>query len=207
MESREGKLAEEATFQVVVLILKYKKDYRGIGLVEVMWKVVTAILNLWITASITFHDSLHRFWAGRGPGTAILKAKLLQKLASLKADVLYVILLYMHKGYDVLDRSMCLDILEGYSVGLHARRLLQIYWRRLTIISRAGGYYGTVFQVAHGVTQGDPLSPTIFNVVVDTLVQHWVAVVISGTEKQGERGQESSHQAALFYTYGGMVAS
>ena len=25
-----------------------------------------------------------------------------------------------------------------------------------------------------GVTQGDPLSPTIFNVVVDAVVQHWV---------------------------------
>ena len=32
---REGNLAEEATWQAVVLILKGNKDYRGIGLVEV----------------------------------------------------------------------------------------------------------------------------------------------------------------------------
>ena len=32
---REGKLAEDATWQAVVLIPKGKKDYRGIGLVEV----------------------------------------------------------------------------------------------------------------------------------------------------------------------------
>ena len=37
---REGILAEEATWQAVVLIPKGGKDYRGIGLVEVMWKVV-----------------------------------------------------------------------------------------------------------------------------------------------------------------------
>ena len=41
----EGKLTEEATWQAVVLIPKGKTDYRGIGLVEVMWKVVAAILN------------------------------------------------------------------------------------------------------------------------------------------------------------------
>ena len=27
------------------------------------------------------------------------------------------------------------------------------------------------------MTQGDPLSPTIFNVVVDALLWHWVTVV------------------------------
>ena len=42
---RDGDLAEEATWQAVVLILKGKGDYRDIGLVEVMWKVVAVILN------------------------------------------------------------------------------------------------------------------------------------------------------------------
>ena len=54
-------MAEEATCQAVVLIPKGKGDYRGIGLVEVMWKVVAAILNCWLTASITYHHFLHGF--------------------------------------------------------------------------------------------------------------------------------------------------
>ena len=52
----EGKLAEEATWQAVVIIPKAKKYYRGIGFVEVMWKVVADILNRQLTASTTFHD-------------------------------------------------------------------------------------------------------------------------------------------------------
>ena len=40
---REGRLVEEATWQVVVLTSKGKMDYLGIGLVEVMWKVVAEI--------------------------------------------------------------------------------------------------------------------------------------------------------------------
>ena len=81
---REGQLAAEATWQAMVLLTKGGKYYCGIGLVEVMWKVVAAILNRRLAASITFHDFLHRFWAGRGTGTATLEAKLLQKLAALR---------------------------------------------------------------------------------------------------------------------------
>ena len=82
-----------------------------------MWKVVTAVFNRQLTASITFHDFLHGFRAGRGTGTATLEAKLLQQLAALREDVLYVIFLDLHKAYCALDRSRCLEILEVYGVG------------------------------------------------------------------------------------------
>ena len=58
-----------------------------------------------------------------------------------------------------------------------------------------------------GVTQGNPLSPTIFNVMVDAVVRHWVTLVVEEAEKRGERGKEERHQASLFYTDDGMVAS
>ena len=74
------------------------------------------------------------------------------------------------------------------------------------MMARAGGYYGTAFKGARGVTQGDPLSPTIFNVVVDAVVCHWVTLAIEDAEKRGERGKEGRHQAALFYVDCGMVA-
>ena len=75
---REGDLAEESTWQAVVLIPKGKKDYWGIGLVEVMWKVVVVVLNSRFTSSITYHDVLHGFWEVRGTGTTTLDAKLIQ---------------------------------------------------------------------------------------------------------------------------------
>ena len=93
---------------MVVLIPKGKKDYRGIGLVEVMWKVVAAILNHRFTSSITYHNALREFRAGRGTGTATLEAKLLQQIAALREEVLYVIFLDLTKAYNALDRSRCL---------------------------------------------------------------------------------------------------
>ena len=56
------------------------------------------------------------------------------------------------------------------------------------------------------MTQGDPLSPTIFNAVMDAVVQPWVMVVVEGAEERGEHGQEGWHQATLFYTDDCMVA-
>ena len=58
---REGEMAEEATWQAVVMIPKGRKEYRGIELVEVMWKVVAAILHLRLATAITYHNFLHVF--------------------------------------------------------------------------------------------------------------------------------------------------
>ena len=75
------------------------------------------------------------------------------------------------------------------------------------MVARLGGYYWKTFQGAHGVTEGDPLSPTIFNVVVDAVVRHWVIVVIARAEERGDCGKEGRHQAALFYADNVMVSS
>ena len=44
------------------------------------------------------------------------------------------------------------------------------------MVARVGSYYGKGFKGGRGVTQGDPLSPTIFNVVVDAVVRHWLKI-------------------------------
>ena len=113
----EGLLAEETTWKAVVLIPKGKGDYRDISLVEVMCKLLVVILNRWLTASITYHDFFHGFWAGHGTGTATLKAKMIHQLVAMREEVLYMIFLDLNKAYDALDRSRCLEILKGYGVG------------------------------------------------------------------------------------------
>ena len=150
---------------------------------------------------------LHGLWEGRGTGTATLEAKLLQQLAAMREEVLYVIFLDLTKAYDALDRSRSLEILKGYGVGERVRRLLTVYWERTTMVARAGSYYGKGFKEDRGVKQGDPLSPTIFNVVVDAVVRHWLQLATHEVERRGERGREGRHQAALFYADDGTIAS
>ena len=53
---------------MMVLILKIVGDYRGIGLVEIIWKVCKFIVNNRLQNSITVHDVLYGFirWGGWG---------------------------------------------------------------------------------------------------------------------------------------------
>ena len=88
------------------------------------------ILHHRLTAGIKFYDALHRFQEGRGTGTATFKAKLLQQLAAMRGEVLYMIFLDLTKAYDALDRSRSLEILKGYGVGERVRRLLREYWNK-----------------------------------------------------------------------------
>ena len=68
----------------------------------------------------------------------------------MREEVLYVIFMYPHKTYDALDRDRYLEILEGYGVGPQSCRILWVYWDRLRMVARAGGYYGTAFQGFRG---------------------------------------------------------
>ena len=69
----DGKLAKECMWKTIFLISKGNSgNFRGVGLVEVLWKTMSSLLNQRITAAITLHDVLHGFRAGRGIGTASL---------------------------------------------------------------------------------------------------------------------------------------
>ena len=73
-----------------------------------------------------------------------------------------------------------------------------IFFKLWHFFVRAGGYYRIQFQGFRGVTQGETLYPTIFNMVVNTVVLHWVEYMVESAGKQGGRGKEGRHQNALF---------
>ena len=139
-------------------------------LVEVLGNTVTGILNCRLMSEIQFHDMLHGVCTGRCTGTVFLEANLLQELMAMREEILYDIFLDLNKAYDDLDRDRCIYILAEYGVSLRSIRLFRLYWDRLTMVAPAGGYYGTPFKGFHGVTHGEPLSPTILNVVVDEVL-------------------------------------
>ena len=56
-------------------------------------------------------------------------------------------------------------------------RIIWHYWYHLSIVDRVGRYYGTPLKVHRRVTQVDHLPLTIFNMVVDVVIYHWVTLV------------------------------
>ena len=72
-----------------------------------------------------------------------------------------------------------------YGMVPRSLRLLCRYWYQQIMVTRAYGYFGDPFKGQSGVTQGNPLSTTISNTVLDTVLRQWVVVVavVEGTEE------------------------
>ena len=68
----------------MVLITKGGREYHGIGLAEVVWKMVTVVIIFSLTISIDVHDVLHGFWAGCGTGTIYLEDKLIHQIMGMR---------------------------------------------------------------------------------------------------------------------------
>ena len=123
--------------------------------------------------------------------------------------VLFKVFLDSKKAYDALalDWDICLDILAAYGVGPRMLRLLQTYWEWPTMVARASIHYGLPLKGYRGVTQGYPPPPTIFSVVVEAVIRHWVAVVAATEEGMEGLGLLIWDLAEYFYANNGIVAS
>ena len=119
----------------VVLLPKDSGGVCGIGLVEVIWKVISLVINRRLLNSMTFHNSLHRCLPRRGTDTAIIEAKLVQQLVLCKQLPLYEIFIDLKKAFDMLDHDRALDILEGYGIGLRMLYLLRSYWTQQKVVA------------------------------------------------------------------------
>ena len=108
---------------------------------------------------------------------------------------LYIqIFLDLSKAYDSLDRQRTLNLLQQYGLGPNLLGLLSTFWHKLQVVPRQGGFYGKPIKSDRGVTQGDPLSPIVFNVVVDAVVREFRSRPNFGT------------LSTLFYADDGWVA-
>ena len=94
-----------------------------------------------------------------------------------------------------MDRYICLEIMEGYGMGPQAQCILHIYWDRLLMVDSMIRYYVVAFKDFRGLIQGELLSPTIFNVVVDAVVRHWFSLVAELEEYPEGRGMEVQSRA------------
>ena len=92
-------------------------------------------------------------------------------------------------------------------MGPRAFRVLCTYWESIQMVARTGRYYGEALQGFQGVTQGEPLPPTIFNVVAYAVVRHWILLVAGGAGGEDRWGREVLHRATFFYVNEVMVAS
>ena len=75
------------------------------------------------------------------------------------------------------------------------------------MVTRASGYYRQPFQGSWGVTKGDPLYPSTFNVLVDLIVCHWAGIVAENKAIPDVFRYMVEYKADLLYSYDCLIAS
>ena len=61
VEFRDGYIPESMTWTMMLLITMVLFRYIGKGLFDVIWKVCTSIVNIWLRSTTVLHDALHGF--------------------------------------------------------------------------------------------------------------------------------------------------
>jgi hypothetical protein len=79
----KGRITLQLGWEVTVLIPKGGGDYRGIGLLEPMWKVIKRVIDHWLNV-VALHDSLHGCCNGQGTGTTVITTNLTQQLTHIE---------------------------------------------------------------------------------------------------------------------------
>ena len=64
-----------------------------------------------------------------------------------------------------------MGVLTCYSLAPKLGRLLQWYLEYQSVVPKSVRYYGRPFKMGIVVTQGVPVSPTLFNIVFDSVVK------------------------------------
>ncbi len=95
-------MPSQMSWVVILLLSKWGGGYRGIGLLDPMWKVMEKIMVARMSC-LELHNCLHGRLPCQGMGTAIMEVKLNQQLAWVDQASLYQIYLDLKKAYDVLN--------------------------------------------------------------------------------------------------------
>ena len=85
---------------------KGKGEYRGIGLVEVLCKMIIPIINTRIRVSVSPYDALHGFRQRRGVVTYALEAKLSHQQEGIYHEPLLQVFHDTKKAYESLDMTL-----------------------------------------------------------------------------------------------------
>ena len=103
------------TFALGIILFIPNSDpagFRGIGLLEVIRKMISQIINMRLTSTIHFDDAVHSFRRSRGTYTAISEAKLRIQLTMRDTKPHFQVYLDLKKAYDTLTRNTTMKTLE-----------------------------------------------------------------------------------------------
>ncbi|KAK3206429.1 hypothetical protein Dsin_020475 [Dipteronia sinensis] len=173
---RDGEVVKDINRTFVTLIpkvgkLETIKDYRPISLVGSMYKILAKVLanRLRKKMNVIIGESQMAFVKGRQIiDSFVIAEEVIHKSKHEKEGGLLVKLDF-EKAYNSVDHSFHDFMMEGMGFGIKWRGWMRECTSTPLVSELVNGRATAQFGLENGLRQGDPLSPFLFNIVVEGL--------------------------------------
>jgi len=148
-------------------------NYRPITLLNVVYKIYAIILNQRLVGII--ETELGDYQSGFRPNRSTIDnvfmiRQITEKFYEYNIDIHNIFIDYTH-AFDSIKRNKILDSLIQYKIPPKLIRLVKLTLENTTAKVKVNNTNTSEFRVDSGVKQGDPLSPTLFSLVIDTILK------------------------------------
>jgi hypothetical protein len=205
----KGTTTPPATWRTTKLKVLFKKgdpslpqNYRPISIIPVMAKLFSVVLYGRIVQDIDDRLSEEQFGfrRGRGCSDAVHTLRMLVEKSAEWGQPLWIAALDVEKAFDRVHHSSLFAALldTGIDVSI-VSALRALYWQMSGFVVLWQGAESRSFALQRGVRQGDPLSPLLFNLVLDGALREvcatWRCRKYGTLVGEGLRGQRITHVA------------
>ncbi|CAH8470968.1 unnamed protein product [Schistosoma haematobium] len=158
-------------------------NHRGISLTNIISKILASIIirRLTKTRELQTRENQAGFRPGRGCIDHIFTIRQILKHRHTYRRPIMVVFLDLKAAFDSVDREILWQCLSLKIVPQKYINLVNALYSNTTSRVRAYGGLSSTFATSSGVRQGCPLSPFLFNFIIDLLME----ITFSSTEFSG----------------------
>lgn len=160
-------------------------NYRGITLLSTVGKLFSTLLGNRMSEAVALHEAQAGFRTGRGCTDHIFSVAQTLMARAGGGSATYGFFLDIQKAFDVVWHDGLWDKLWEKGVRGRVWRLVRNMYSKARSCARVGETTSPEFDVLQGTAQGCPLSPFLFDVFIDGLMEEFEAAGL-GIHLQGD---------------------